>query len=29
MEAQPSQTLQILQRFNQAFVQHDGSLLRI
>jgi SnoaL-like domain len=27
MEAQPSQTLQILQRFNQAFVQHDGSLL--
>jgi hypothetical protein len=27
MKAQPSQTLQILQRFNQAFVQHDGSLL--
>lgn len=27
METQPSQTLQIIQRFNQAFVQHDGSLL--
>lgn len=27
MKAQPSQTLQIMQRFNQAFVQHDGSLL--
>jgi hypothetical protein len=27
MKAQPSPTLQILQRFNQAFVQHDGSLL--
>jgi ketosteroid isomerase-like protein len=27
MKAQPSQTLQILQRFNQAFMQHDGSLL--
>lgn len=27
MKAQPSQTLQILQRFNQAFVQHDGSML--
>jgi SnoaL-like domain len=27
MKTQPSQTLQILQRFNQAFVQHDGSLL--
>ncbi|MGH8177057.1 MAG: nuclear transport factor 2 family protein [Steroidobacter sp.] len=27
MKAQPSQTLQILQRFNQAFVQHDGSLI--
>ena len=27
MKAQPSQTLQILQRFNQAFVQHDPSLL--
>jgi hypothetical protein len=27
MKAKPSQTLQILQRFNRAFVQHDGSLL--
>ena len=27
MKAQPSQTLQILQRFNQAFIEHDGSLL--
>src|SRR5687767_3609776 len=31
METRPSQTLsptlQIVQRFNQAFVQHDGSLL--
>jgi hypothetical protein len=27
MKAQPSQTLQILQQFNEAFVQHDGSLL--
>ena len=27
MKAQPSRTLQILQRFNQAFVQHDASLL--
>jgi ketosteroid isomerase-like protein len=27
MKAQPSQTLQILQRFNQAFLQHDASLL--
>lgn len=27
MKAQPSHTLQILQRFNEAFVQHDGSLL--
>ena len=27
MENRPSQTLQIMQRFNQAFVQHDGSLL--
>jgi ketosteroid isomerase-like protein len=27
METRPSQTLQIMQRFNQAFVQHDGSLL--
>ena len=27
METRPSQTLQIIQRFNQAFVQHDGSLL--
>jgi ketosteroid isomerase-like protein len=27
MKAQPSQTLQILQQFNQAFVQYDGSLL--
>lgn len=27
MKAQPSQTLQILQRFNQAFVQYDASLL--
>lgn len=27
MKAPPSQTLPIMQRFNQAFVQHDGSLL--
>lgn len=27
MEALSSQTLQIVRRFNQAFVQHDGSLL--
>ena len=27
MKAQPSQTLRILQRFNQAFLQHDASLL--
>jgi ketosteroid isomerase-like protein len=27
MKAQPSQTLRILQRFNQAFVQYDPSLL--
>jgi ketosteroid isomerase-like protein len=27
METRTSQTLQIIQRFNQAFVQHDGSLL--
>jgi ketosteroid isomerase-like protein len=27
MKAQPSETLQIMQRFNQAFVQHDGALL--
>ena len=27
METRPSQTLQIMQRFNHAFVQHDGSLL--
>ncbi len=28
MKAQiPSQTLQIMHRFNQAFVQHDGALL--
>jgi hypothetical protein len=27
MKAQPSQTLRILQRFNQAFQQHDPSLL--
>lgn len=27
METRPSQTLQVIQRFNQAFVQHDGSLL--
>ena len=27
METQSSQTLQIIRRFNQAFVQHDGSLL--
>jgi ketosteroid isomerase-like protein len=27
MEAKSSQTLQIMQRFNQAFVQHDGALL--
>jgi ketosteroid isomerase-like protein len=27
METRPSPTLQIMQRFNQAFVQHDGSLL--
>src|SRR4051794_9383667 len=27
MKTQPSQTLQIMQRFNRAFVQHDASLL--
>jgi ketosteroid isomerase-like protein len=27
MEIRPSQTLQIIQRFNQAFLQHDASLL--
>jgi ketosteroid isomerase-like protein len=27
MNAQPSRTLQILQRFNQAFVEHDASVL--
>lgn len=27
MKAQPLQNLQILQRFNQAFEQHDASLL--
>ena len=27
METRSSQTLQIMQRFNRAFVQHDGSLL--
>jgi ketosteroid isomerase-like protein len=27
METLSSQTLQIMQRFNQAFAQHDGSLL--
>jgi ketosteroid isomerase-like protein len=27
MKAQPSQTLRILQRFNQAFLQYDPSLL--
>jgi ketosteroid isomerase-like protein len=27
METRSSQTLQIMQRFNQAFVQHDASLL--
>ena len=27
METQSSQTLQIMQRFNRAFIQHDGSLL--
>ena len=27
MKAQPSPTLQVLQRFNDAFVEHDGSLL--
>ena len=27
MKAQSSETLQIMQRFNQAFVQHDASLL--
>lgn len=27
MKAQPSRTLQILQRFNEAFVRYDGSLL--
>jgi ketosteroid isomerase-like protein len=27
MKTRPSQTLQIMQRFNQAFVQHDASLL--
>jgi ketosteroid isomerase-like protein len=27
METLSSQTLQIMQRFNRAFIQHDGSLL--
>ena len=27
MDAQSSRTLQIIQRFNQAFIQHDGALL--
>jgi ketosteroid isomerase-like protein len=27
METRASQTLQIMQRFNQAFLQHDGSQL--
>ena len=27
METQTSRTLRIMQRFNQAFMQHDGSLL--
>jgi hypothetical protein len=27
MKAQPSQTLQTLERFNRAFVEHDSSLL--
>lgn len=27
MKAEPSQTLQVLQRFNQAFVKHDAALL--
>ncbi len=27
MKTQPSPTLQIMHEFNQAFVQHDGSLL--
>ena len=27
METRPSETLQIMQRFNRAFVQHDASLL--
>ena len=27
METRTSQTLRIMQRFNQAFMQHDGSLL--
>jgi ketosteroid isomerase-like protein len=27
MKTQPSQTLQIIQQFNQAFLQHDASLL--
>ena len=27
MQTRPSQTLQIIQQFNQAFVQHDASLL--
>jgi ketosteroid isomerase-like protein len=27
METRPSQTLQIVQRFNQAFMQHNASLL--
>jgi ketosteroid isomerase-like protein len=27
MKTRPSQTLQIMQRFNQAFVQHDASPL--
>ena len=27
METRPSRTLQTIQRFNQAFLKHDGSLL--
>jgi ketosteroid isomerase-like protein len=27
MDAQSSRTLQIMQRFNKAFIQHDGTLL--
>jgi ketosteroid isomerase-like protein len=27
MQTRPSPTLQIIQQFNQAFLQHDGSLL--